>query len=403
MDSGTTGIAVIVRTWYVGLGAAICAIVLAGGGLSGASERRSDGGLPGAMLAQAEASNPTAGALKVGLVLPLSLGSEAGAVSVAMRKAVDMAVAENAEANLQIIFKDDGGNSPGAQRAAREAIEAGASVILGSLFAQPTIAMRQVTRDRGVPVIAFSSDAKAAAPGVYLLSFLPEAEVDRVVAYAMSQGKRAFVGLLPPSPYGKLLEVAFKQAVARAGGKLLAVETYKSADKIGDIARQVAPAAGHADAMFIPAVGKVVSDAMVALAEADVDPHRFLLLGTQLWDDPKIGAVPLMEGGVFAGPDPAGFRAFADRYRRRYGADPPHLAAHAYDAVALIAALVKAHGAAPITDDMLTAPAGFSGIDGMFRFRPDGTIQRTLAVLRITPAGPKVVAAASRGFGGTAK
>jgi ABC-type branched-subunit amino acid transport system substrate-binding protein len=40
-------------------------------------------------------------------------------------------------------------------------------------------------------------------------------------------------------------------------------------------------------------------------------------------------------------PDPAGFRAFAERYRARYGAEPPRPAALAYDAVAVIAALVK--------------------------------------------------------------
>jgi hypothetical protein len=48
----------------------------------------------------------------------------------------------------------------------------------------------QVARARGVPVIAFSTDSGVAAPGVHLLSFLPESDVDRVIGYATQQGKR---------------------------------------------------------------------------------------------------------------------------------------------------------------------------------------------------------------------
>jgi hypothetical protein len=47
----------------------------------------------------------------------------------------------------------------------------------------------------------------------------------------------------------------------------------------------------------------------------------------------------------------------------------------------------------------LTNPSGFSGIDGLFRFRADGTNERGLAVLRVTPTGPQVVAASPRSFG----
>ena len=38
---------------------------------------------------------------------------------------------------------------------------------------------------------------------------------------------------------------------------------------------------------------------------------------------------------------------------------------------------------------MLTNASGFTGIDGVFRFRPDGTNERGLAVLRVTPSGPQ--------------
>ena len=57
---------------------------------------------------------------------------------------------------------------------------------------------------------------------------------------------------------------------------------------------------------------------IAALSAAGVNVRQFALLGTQLWDDPKIFANPLLEGGWYPAPDPAGFRAFAERYRGRY-------------------------------------------------------------------------------------
>ena len=53
----------------------------------------------------------------------------------------------------------------------------------------------------------------------------------------------------------------------------------------------------------------------------------------------------------------------------------------AYDAVALVAALVKTQGKQRFSETVLTNSSGFTGIDGLFRFRPDGTNQRGLAVL----------------------
>ena len=57
----------------------------------------------------------------------------------------------------------------------------------------------------------------------------------------------------------------------------------------------------------------------------------------------------------------------------------------AYDAVALVAALVKTQGPQRFSEQVLTNSSGFAGIDGLFRFRTDGTNERGLAVLRVEP------------------
>jgi ABC-type branched-subunit amino acid transport system substrate-binding protein len=122
------------------------------------------------------------------------------------------------------------------------------------------------------------------------------------------------------------------------------------------------------------------------------------LLGTGLWEDPRIFADRRLEGGLYAAPDSAGFRNFSARYRARYGQDPVRTATLAYDAVALVAALVKTQGPQRFSDQILTNSSGFAGLDGIFRFRPDGTNERGLAVLRVTPTGGQVVSPAPKSF-----
>jgi branched-chain amino acid transport system substrate-binding protein len=347
-------------------------------------------------IAMALAPEPGARRVKVALILPLSDIGNAGTAGQAMRNAAEMALAEFSEPNIQLLIKDDAGTGPGAQLAARQAIDEGAEIILGPLFAYTVTGAKQIARGHGVPIIAFSTDTKVASPGVYLVSFLPEGDVDRVVAYAISKGKRSFVGLVPSNPYGTVVEGEFKQAVSRGGGRVLAIEHYKDRDKIGDAVRLVAQAAGRADAMFIPDGGDAVTDVVAALAAAGINLRQIALLGTQLWNDAKIFSNPLLAGGWYPAPDPAGFRAFADRYRSRYGQDdPPRVAGLAYDAVVLVAALTK-QGSPRITNEVLTSPSGFAGIDGRFRFRDDGTNQRGLAVLRVTPSGGQVIVPAPK-------
>ena len=142
------------------------------------------------------------GQVKVALILPLSAGGNAGIAALSMRNAAEMALAEFNSPNIQLLVKDDGGSAGGAQQAAQQALAEGAEIIVGPLFAQSVAAVGQVARSRGVPVIAFSTDVSVAARGVYLLSFLPESDVDRIVDYAVANGKRSFAAMLPDNAYG---------------------------------------------------------------------------------------------------------------------------------------------------------------------------------------------------------
>src|SRR5882724_8795195 len=230
------------------------------------------------------------GKVKAGLILPLSGSGNAAVAAQSMRDAAEMALAEFNNPDLQLLVKDDGGSAPGAQQAAQQALDEGAEIILGPLFALTVGPVAQVARGRGIPVIAFSTDANVAAHGVYLLSFLPESDVDRIIGYAASQGRHSFAALVPDNAYGTVVEGAFKQQVARRGGRVVALERYPL-DKTqmqGPIKNVATAANGHADAIFIPDGADAVPTVVQGLITNGIDTKRIQLLGTGLWEDAQI-------------------------------------------------------------------------------------------------------------------
>jgi len=341
-----------------------------------------------------------AGQVKVGLILPLSAGGNAGVAAQSMRNAAEMALAEFGSSDIQLLVRDDAGSAGGAQQAAQQVLDEGAEIILGPLFAHSVGPVGQLARSRGIPVIAFSTDANVAARGVYLLSFLPESDVERIVGYAVTQGKRSFAAAIPDNAYGTVVEAAFKQSVARRNARVVALERYPfDRAQIPGAVRSVGQAGGRVDAVFVPDGADSVPAVVQGLAAGGMDTRRVQLLGSGLWEDPQIFTNSALEGAWYAGPDSTGFRNFSARYRSRYGQDPARTASLAYDAVALMIALTKTQGAQRFSEEVLTNASGFTGIDGLFRFRPDGTNQRGLAVMRVSPTGGQIISPPPKSFG----
>jgi len=378
------------------LSVAAAAIVLAA-----CTTQQFGGGAPPPQPTEPATTNASVGdgQVRVALILPLSAQGNAGVAAQSMKNAAEMALTEFKSPNIQLLVKDDGGTPQGAQASAQQAISEGAEIIVGPLFAQSVNAVGQVARTRNIPVIAFSTDTSVATRGVYLLSFLPETDVRRIVEFAVSRGKRSFAALLPDNAYGTVVEASFQQEVSRRGGRVLTLEKYQvDSNQIAEAARRVAQAANQVDSIFIPDGADAVPQVVQALAASGVNLKRVQLLGTGLWDDPRIFSTAALDGGWYAAPDSTGFRNFSARYRARYGQDPVRTATLAYDAVALVAALVKTQGPQRFSEQALTNPSGFAGIDGVFRFRPEGPSERGLAVLRAAPSGGQVISPAPHSF-----
>ncbi len=377
---------------------------LAVGALAGCNSMGSSGlnPLPGPETpAAAPATGDTIGngQVKIGLLLPLSAPGNGSAVGVALKNAAELAVTEFNGPNIQILVKDDKGTAEGAAAAAREALAQGAELIIGPLFAPSVKAVADIARPAGKPLIAFSTDATVAGRGAYLLSFLPESDVERIVSYAASRGKKSFSALIPQTAYGNVVAAAFQESVARNGGRVVALERYTPGASLTAAVKTVAQSASEIDALFIPDGGDGLSAVAPLLSANKIDTRRIQLLGTGLWNDPRVFRMPQMAGGWFAAPDSTGFSSFAARYKAKYGAEPARIATLSYDAVALAAALVRTRGSERFTETTLTNASGFAGQDGVFRFRNDGLNERGLAVQQVGNGTVSVVSPTPRSFG----
>jgi ABC-type branched-subunit amino acid transport system substrate-binding protein len=338
------------------------------------------------------------GQVKVGLLLPMT-GSGAGAAK-ALKQAAELALFDFDNPNVMLIPKDTHGTPDGARMAAQSAVQDGAELIIGPLFAQEVAGAAPVARQSGIPMIAFSSDEKVAGGGVYLLSFLAGRDVQRIVSFAASRGKRNFAALIPQTAYGRIADAAFARAVNAGAVQAGVRASFSPGGNVDAPVRQVATAvrAGSVNAVFLPANRDEMAALGPALAANGVTGPQAQLIGTGQWDFPGNGSVRALVGGWYPAPDPAGWAKFASRYAKSYGAPPPRIASLAYDAVSLAVSLSRNAPGQRYTPAQLTRASGFQGIDGLFRLLPDGTSQRGLAILEVTPSGPRVIDPAPSSF-----
>ena len=336
-----------------------------------------------------EAAKP---AEKVTVALLLPLSGQHAEIGDAMLKAAQMAVFDVADDNFTLVPFDTRGTPDGAAEATRDAVRQNAKVILGPLLSTSVRASANAARGSGLNIVAFSNDRMVAGNGVYLMGFLPGEEVKRAVAFAGARGARRIGAFAPDSPYGRLAVEALQANAARYGATVDRTMTVpEDPAAVASGARDFAQA-GSYDAILLPFSGPVLNDVVRQLQSSGIEPTRTRYLGTGQWDHPSrsLYQEPLLHGGWFALVPPDTRAEFERRYRDAYDATPPRIATLAYDATALTA-LIAASPSPRFDAEALTNPRGFAGADGYFRFRPDGTAERGLAIMEVVPGGLRIV------------
>jgi branched-chain amino acid transport system substrate-binding protein len=151
-------------------------------------------------------------------------------------------------------------------------------------------------------------------------------------------------------------------------------------------------------AVLVPVAPPRLASVLQTLSSAGIDSSSVQLIGTGVWDIPGIGADTALRGAWYAAPDPAKRADFERRYTATYGRPPLRLATLAYDAVALAGKLARLKAGGDFSSEAITNANGWAGVDGAFRFLPDGRTERALAVIEVQGERNVVVSPAPSSF-----
>ncbi len=362
----------------------------------------------------------------VALLLPLT--GSLGPVGQALENAAKLALPDGGTPSLDV--RDTGGTPQGASAAAQAAIAAGDGIILGPLTASETQAVAPLAQAAGVNMLAFTNDGTIAGPGVWTLGITPTQQVQRVVQAAADAGRTQLAALLPDTDFGHHLADALNAQTASLSEPAPQITFYepgfsgvqqatnqmsdfadrgqgiedqiKAAQDLGTPAgREKARELQHQqipppnfNALFIGATdGDTLAELANFLPYYDVNPPAVQFLGPALWASiaPQMAQQAVLQGALYAAPDPADATAFDAKYLVAYGAAPPGIADVAFDAAA-IAKL--ASGSGGYTSTVLTAPDGFAGTDGVLVLQANGQVLRGLAVFQVAPGAPVITSPA---------
>lgn len=346
--------------------------------------------------------------VKVALLVPLNSGqAELDFLGTSLVNAARMARDDLGGADVTLQVYPTAGDPAAAAVAASQAVAEGAQVFVGPLFSTAAAAVAPVAASNGIPVLTFSNNTDVAGGNVYLLGVTFESVADRVVSHAVGQGKSDIAVIHSDDPAGASGRDAAQNAIARFGGSYVGAWTYQlSPQGISEAAPGIAEAVAATNATAVVLTddpGAGLTFLTPVLATGGLTNRNTQFLGLTRWNEPPAAATTIsMQSGIFAAPDPATVASFSGRYTSIYGGAPHPLASLAYDGMAAVGAMVRAAragGTGALSTAQITDPAGFAGINGVFRLLPNGRNQRGLALLQLQDGAAVVIDAAPRSFG----
>jgi ABC-type branched-subunit amino acid transport system substrate-binding protein len=359
------------------------------------------------------ASGPTAtppaggGSVQVALLIPSGSGqSQDELFGQNLENAARLAMADLSGVDIDLRVYRTGGSPAQASALARQAVDEGAQVILGPFYSEEANAAGVAVANSGVNVLAFSNNAAIAGGNVFVLGQTFDNTARRLARFAVKNGKSKVLIVHDRNVAGEVGKAAIERGVSAAGGSVVGVTSYEfSQNGIVQAASGIVGTArsSGATALFLTAdTAGALPLLSQLLVDNGIDKNTTQFIGLTRWDIPPATlALPGVQGGWFAMPDPGLQAQFRARYQGAYGSQPVPVAALAYDGIAAIGALAnRAGGGAPLSKGDLTQSAGFAGVSGIFRLLPNGTNERGLAVATIRANQVVVIDAAPRSFGG---
>lgn len=363
----------------------------------------------------------------VAVLLPMS--GPAKSVGNDIKTSVETAFLRKPKYNIRVSFYDLSGDKSRRDAVIDEALENNPDIIIGPLFAEDTVALRDA-KSSSTPVISFTSDANALGDNVMTMNLIPSQSIEAIIRQMQSNGAKKMVILAPDDNSGKLMASVANTAASAYNIPAVGLFYYTSgnSDSIKEMTMKAsmfnARHAANTRAREVlsdilnketidsatrrslygqlekisrtETLGNLPYDAVLFLGNGEdsktiasflryygVGAHDAAFYGTTLWHDSDIASDFTMSGAQYA-TLPNISNNFISLYNMVGGKNPDYLAAFGYDAANLALGMLftqKSHNA------YLFDPSGYIGTTGIFRVQPSGESERALRIMRLNGSG----------------
>jgi ABC-type branched-subunit amino acid transport system substrate-binding protein len=362
---------------------------------------------------------------KVGIFVPMSGKHKDLGTSIINAATISLFDNDN-DNNIELVFIDSTSDPENVKDAFKKVVDEEIKIVIGPIFSQSAQEIANIARKNEIIAISLSNNADLANNisedgGVFIAGMLVESQIDKIVSYAILQGKKSFSIIAPNNQYGQIVSQIYKKIVRDRDGLFINSSYYSSREKNLDkkisnilnsflIPEHLQDGRNrlkkdaiisdndriYSDVILIPESGKKLSMIAEAINRLNIDEREYQIIGTSQWDDISTLNNKNLIGAWFASPKNEDFRRFEKVYYKNFEKFPPRISSIAYDSLRAIAKLVKEKNEqAPNFKDFInyseSGVNGFKGIDGLFRFLPNGLTQRNLAILEVRNSGFEVL------------
>lgn len=334
-----------------------------------------------------EPSQARQNVLQIGLLLPLT-GSRHD-LGQSLKNAAEMALFDQPDQNVALIFKDTRSTAEGAIDALNALKQDRVDVVVGPVFSEEVKAVSPHLLRSGLTLFTPSNDVTVAINTISVMGFDPGAQIQAILNYTKHHDGHQVGVLLPNNSYGALVEPMIQKSAAEIGFKNVAIVRYAPlGDDLG-VALDKLPLQ-NLDAILVVEGEKIAVRASKYLeGYKDVSPE-LRLIGLSAFDHIKNPVDPKLVGLIYAGVGTSGRTLFDQRYQETFQQKPERIASIVYDALNLLSKFERSHPKEPITLKRLSS-FEFEGVDGFLTVHPNGHVERTFNILEVTPEGVKLL------------
>ena len=189
----------------------------------------------------------------------------------------------------------------GARDAVQAAINEGAELILGPLFAAMCARRPKSPRRRQAGDRLFHRHVRDDSRASICFRSWWKITSTAIIDFAASRGKKSIAVMAPENDYANVAFGALQQAAARRDMRVARSNATSLAGRRRP--RNIAALGGQVDALFIPEQAGAMPDVARALTANGIDSRKMQILGTGLWNDSRVLSLPALAGGLvrFAG------------------------------------------------------------------------------------------------------